>query len=123
MEFHPDKCKLLCITNKRKIIDASYSIHGIQLEKVEQAKYLGITITKNLSWKKHINKIISKATNVRLYLQWNLTYFDKESKLLYYKVFIRPIMEYASSVWSPNCTMAYRQLRNGATKGSLLDRE
>ena len=78
MEFHPEKCKLLRITNKRKIVDASYFIHGVQLEKVEQAKYLGVTITKNVNWKKHINNIISKATNVRLYLQRNLNYFDKK---------------------------------------------
>ena len=76
MEFHPEKCKLLRITNKRKIVDASYFIHGVQLEKVEQAKYLGVT--KNLNSKKHINNIISKATNVRLYLQRNLNYFDKK---------------------------------------------
>ena len=103
-EFHPDKCKYLRITNKRKIINASYFIHGVQLENVDQAKYLGLTITKNLSWKKHISNIISKATNVRLYLQRNLLYFDKESKLLCYKVFVRPILEYACPVWSPNGT-------------------
>ena len=108
MEFHPDKCKLLRITNKRKIIDTSYFIHGVQLENVDQAKYLGLTITKNLSWKKHISNIISKATNVRLYLQRNLLYFDKESKLqcYNYKVFVRPILEYACSVWSPNGTQS-----------------
>ena len=71
---------------------------------MDQAKYLGLTITKNLSWKKHISNIISKATNVRLYLQRNLLYFDKESKLLCYKVFVRPILEYACPVWSPNGT-------------------
>ena len=76
MEFHPEKYKLLRINNKRKIVDASYFIHGVQLEKVEQAKYLGVT--KNLNSKKHINNIISKATNVRLYLQRNLNYFDKK---------------------------------------------
>ena len=103
-EFHPDQCKCLRITNERKIINVSYFIHGVQLENVDQAKYLGLTITKNLSWKKHISNIISKATNVRLYLQRNLLYFDKEFKLLCYKVFVRPILEYACPVWSPNGT-------------------
>ena len=49
MKFHPDKCKLLRITNKRNIIDASYYIHGTQLENVEKAKYLGVTLTSKLS--------------------------------------------------------------------------
>ena len=119
MEFHPEKCKLLRITNNRKIVHASYSIHGVQLEKVDQAKYLGLTITKNFNWNKHINNTILKATNV--HLQKNLHNFGKESKLLFYKVCVRPILEYASSVWSPNGTQS--QLRNGEKKGSSLDRE
>ena len=106
MEFHPDKCKLLRITNKKKIVDASYNIHGTNLEKVEDAKYLGVTISKNLNWKKHINNITAKATNVRLYLQRNLQSFEKDIKLLCYKVFVRPIVEYASSVWNPNNTQS-----------------
>ena len=66
MEFHPEKCKLLRITNNRKIVHAFYSIHSVQLEKVDQAKYLGLTITKNFNWNKHINNTILKATNVHL---------------------------------------------------------
>ena len=106
MEFHPDKCKLLRITNKRKPVEASYTIHNTPLEKVDHAKYLGVTITKNLNWKKHINNIIAKATNTRLYLQRNLQSFERETKLLCYKVFIRPIVEYACSIWSPNGTQS-----------------
>ena len=106
MEFHPDKCKLLRITNKRKPMEASYTIHNTPLEKVNHAKYLRVTITKNLNWKKHINTIIAKATNTRLYLQRHLQSFERETKLLYYKVFVRQIVEYASSIWSPNGTQS-----------------
>jgi hypothetical protein len=50
MEFHGSKCQLLRITNKRKPFARDYDIHGHKLEEVESAKYLGVTIQKNLSW-------------------------------------------------------------------------
>merc|ERR1711867_118406 len=57
MSFNPDKCEVLRITNKRKgVIQQDYRIHGTVLRTVETAKYLGVTIAKNLSWKPHIVK-------------------------------------------------------------------
>jgi hypothetical protein len=56
MEFHPSKCQLLRITNKRKPFARDHDIHGHILEEVESAKYLGVTIQKNLSWNIHIDK-------------------------------------------------------------------
>ena len=101
MEFHPDKCQLLRITNKRKIIVSNYTIHNKNLKLVDTAKYLGVTLSKNLSWKNHIGFITSKAHNVRMFLQRNLVKANKETKTKCYNVFIRPIIEYASSVWNP----------------------
>jgi myo-inositol-hexaphosphate 3-phosphohydrolase len=49
MSFNPDKCEVLRITNKRNKIMANYYIHGQQLQIVDNAKYLGLTISKNLS--------------------------------------------------------------------------
>ena len=50
MEFHPEKCQLLRLTNKRKTVEAHYTIHGKILKLVEKAKYLvGVSLSKNLS--------------------------------------------------------------------------
>ena len=46
-EFHPDKCQLLRITNKRKIVDAHYIIYWKRLKLADSGKYLGVTLTKN----------------------------------------------------------------------------
>ena len=102
MQFHPEKCKLLRITNKRNIIDASYYIHGTQLENVKKAKYLGVTLTSKLSWNVHISGICAKAHSTRYFLQRNLVKSSKDTRLSCYKTFIRPIVEYASTVWDPS---------------------
>ena len=69
MKFHPDKCKILIITNKRKIINSEYKIHGKKLDIVEHAKYLGIDIDKKLLWKFHISGVAAKANQCRQFLQ------------------------------------------------------
>ena len=101
MEFHPDKCKVLRITNKRKLIIHQYHMHNKNLEEVDEAKYLGIIIHKKLSWKPHVNSITKKANQTRAFLQRNLRTCSREVKVQCYKTYVRPIIEYASPAWDP----------------------
>jgi hypothetical protein len=55
MSFHPQKCTVIRIaTNQRHVIPAQYTLHGHTLEVVDSAKYLGVTISEDLQWSKHI---------------------------------------------------------------------
>ena len=45
MQFNPDKCEVIRITNKRNPIIGTYRIHGPELQIVKHAKYLGATIS------------------------------------------------------------------------------
>ena len=101
MEFHPQKCQTLHITNKRNVIKHKYQIHGHELEEVESAKYLGVTIHNKLSWNNHINNITNKANGTRAFLQRNLHQCPRKTKELCYKTLVRPQLEYASTVWDP----------------------
>ena len=98
MEFHPDKCKVLRITNKRKVIKYRYLLHNVNLKEVSNAEYLGVTMNTRLSWKKHVHEICGKANQTRQFLRRNLVACKPETKLQCYKTFIRPIVEYSSSV-------------------------
>ena len=68
MEFHPNKCKLLRITNKRKLIITNYKIHNENLESVDNAKYLGVIINKRLKWNTHIDMVFKKCTQAQTFL-------------------------------------------------------
>ena len=103
MSFNPDKCEVLRITNKRKnVILANYNIRGSVLRTVNSAKYLGVTIAGNLSWKPHISIITKKANSTLGFLRRNLRKCPPKTKELAYNTYVRPTLEYASSVWDNN---------------------
>ena len=60
MQFSADKCKVLWITNKKNPFVCNYSVY---LQTVKQAKYLGATISSDLSWNPHVDNTVKKATN------------------------------------------------------------
>ena len=101
MEFHPTKCQTLSITRSRKPLQPSYVPHGHTLENVSSAKYLGVTINNTVSWDDHINNTFSKANRVPGFLRCNIKINASNIKEKAYKVFVRPLLEYTTSVWDP----------------------
>ena len=102
MEFHPDKCKVLKITNKKKPLQFKYNIHNVILEEQDSAKYLGITIDKKLTWNVHCNSVIKKANSTLSFIQRNLSSCPPKIKEACYKTLVRPKLEYGCSVWDPH---------------------
>ena len=49
MEFNPGKCLVLHIRRSKKPLLSHYTVCGQVLETVDNAKYLGVTISKDLS--------------------------------------------------------------------------
>ena len=101
IEFHPDKCTLLRITNKLKPIKASYYKHSHKIDTVDTGIYLGVLVNKKLSWKPHVDTICKKANQTRAFLQRNLKDCPRDVKSQCYKTYVRPVVEYASVAWDP----------------------
>ena len=102
MEFNPEKCQAMRATLKRNTGNPTYTIHGQELEVVSKAKYLGLTISKNLSWSEHIAATSKKAERARAFLVRNISSCTQEVKKQCYTTLVRPILEYASEVWDPH---------------------
>ena len=105
MQFNPDKCEVLRVTNRRKVLASTYTIHGKPLVLTKSAKYLGVNISCDLSWNEHISIISKKANNTNAFLNRNIKTCPQAVKEKCYKTLVRPIMEYASAIWDP--TTAY----------------
>lgn len=102
MSFNPDKCEVLRITNKRSKIMTNYYIHDQQFQIVDNAKYLGLTISKNLSWNNQVNNITKKANSTLAFLRRNIRNCPQTAKTQAYNTVVRPSLEYASTVWDPH---------------------
>ena len=102
MSFNPKKCSLLRVTKKRKIIQHTYNMMGIDLDQTEHSPYLGVEISSNLEWKHHIKSITGKAKKTLYFLQRNLYNCPPEVKKQAYISLVRPTLEYAASCWDPH---------------------
>ncbi|KAL8603552.1 hypothetical protein ACOMHN_052781 [Nucella lapillus] len=101
MSFHPDKCQTLQVSRKRNPLPSKYTLRDHSLEKVSKAKYLGVTITSDLSWSPHISNISNHANKTLGLLRRNLKIGSKRIKQKAYTSLVRPTLEYTSSVWDP----------------------
>lgn len=108
MEFHPAKCNVLRITRKKSKTSFPYTLHGQVLEEVASAKYLGITISDDMTWNKHTDNMISKANKKLGFLKRNLKVKDTNLKETAYKAIVRPTLEYCSTVWDPHTQVQSR---------------
>ena len=102
MSFNTSKCQVLHITRAKCPIQTRYILHGTVLESVPSAKYLGVTISDNLSWIPHTDSISKKANQTLGFLNRNIKAHNKDHKSTAYTTLVRPQLEYASTMWSPH---------------------
>ena len=69
MESNPSKCNVIRImaNKQRKVLTAIYFLHGQTLETTSAGKYLGTTISSDLSWSTHVEDVVAQGNRtVRL---------------------------------------------------------
>ena len=94
----PPKCEVIRVTNKKKPTVYKYMLHGIRLKETDSAKYLGINISRDLSWGKNIDHITTKTNNSLNFIKRNIRTNNVRLKESAYKTYVRPLVEYAASV-------------------------
>ena len=102
MEFHPEKCNVLRVTRSRSPSIFNYTLHGTNLKSTESTKYLGVTLTKDLTWGKHIDIIRAKANQQLAFVRRNIRTQSSSTKEKLFNTLVRPHLEYAATVWDPH---------------------
>ena len=83
---------------------------GNELERVQNTKYLGVTINEHLSWEPHISATAAKAHRQLAFLDRNLRSCPQTLRETAYKTIVRPAIEYASPIWDPSSNREIRRL-------------
>ena len=104
MPISVKKCFVI-IYGKSAITTTPYYLCGSRLKPADVIKDLGVTMNRHLQFTEHVNCIVAKAHS-RAYLI-RKCFVSRNPPLLMraFNTYVRPLLEYASSVWSPqyNC--------------------
>ena len=102
MKFNASKCKVLTVTWTKTPVAQEYYLGNVYLQRVQEEKDLGVTISCNLSQDSHITCIVHKANRMLDLLKRNcplITDFKVRRTLCL--SLVKSQLSYATEVWSP----------------------
>ena len=101
MHFNPTKCYLMRYCRSRTPIITPYILRNHKLAEHVTNPYLGVLLSNDAKWSKHISAICNQANATLGFLRRNLYNCPKDLKKLAYIALVRSKLEYASCVWNP----------------------
>ena len=103
MVFNVTKCKSVLLSRKQNVTTPTLTLDGCPLDFVREYKYLGILISTDLSWKRHIEGICVKVNKLVGMLYWKFSLCANPYIMArLYLSQIRPHLEYGVQVWHPH---------------------
>ena len=102
MNFNPKKCFVMRLTHARHMTRFNYILGEKSLQETDNHPYLGVHITNDLTWNKHIHQITATANRTLAFVRRNLYSCPQHIKKSAYTTLVRPLLEYSSSVWDPH---------------------
>ena len=104
LSFNTSKCKCMTVTRLRQnsVSPPVLQLNGKPMENVTSYKYLGVTLTSDLTWSDHIHNITRKARRLTgmLYRQFYRWSSPTALSSLYVSL-VRPHLEHAAPAWNP----------------------
>jgi len=119
LSLNVTKSSYMVITNKTILDDPVIKIRGQPLNRVTEAKFLGIVLDDKLTFKAHVNSVCSKLSRARG-IMYRISPFISHDIILklYYSIFY-PYITYCIPVWgnaSAECVNRVSSLQKRAIK-------
>lgn len=99
MMFNISKCVHMELNHETP--QYHFCLNGQVIPQGTSIKYLGVTIDHKLKFSEHIGNIVKKGNQLLGMLTRCLNYANDKTKLVAFNAIVRPTVEYASQVWSP----------------------
>jgi AraC-like DNA-binding protein len=83
MHFNVSKCEVMRITHSRDKSVPNYHLEEMSLKVVHSVKDLGVNVSSDLSWNKHVGITINKANKVLGIIKRTVNWHTKPASFLY----------------------------------------
>lgn len=91
-----------------------FFVEGVELEEVKEFEYLGVIFTPQLAYSKHLEKTNAKARS-KIGQVFSMTPIENVDVSLaeeLFKVYIQPVYDYCSAIWTTNVSTAAKENMN-----------
>ena len=124
MIINSEKTKATLVTTQQRHTrvddNLNLSLNNVQLLTVSNEKVLGVQIDYNLLLGEHVRKVMKKmSTNIWL-LSKVKNYLSKEHRVMYYKSYIQPHLDYANIVWGSRSKTNLLQIERLQKRASII---
>ncbi|XP_039762519.1 uncharacterized protein LOC120635572 [Pararge aegeria] len=116
LTVNADKTVIIPFTRKRKI-------DNLKPPKLKNIRYLGVTLDKKMTWNSHINGVLKKAKSalgICGRLAGNRWGMKPKITFWLYTAIVRPIVSYASVVWSNKTTVKTQNKLSSLQRSACL---
>ena len=122
VKFNSEKCEVMRISYKQDKSNHQYYLSNEMLKCVDSYTDLGVNMSRDLSRSNHVDASVNKANKVLGLLKRTVGSKNREMFSVLYRSLVRPLLEYASSVWSPYLVkdkLAYESIQRRASRIAL----
>ena len=103
LKLNVAKTKAITFSRKRHAPTFRLSLNGSSIPIVTSLKFLGVTLSNNLSWSEHINNICLRSKRQLGLIHWHFHAAPRVAReRLYVSTVLLPYLDYCSSVWDPH---------------------
>ena len=121
LKFHPEKCVAMRI-GRSTVPTNTYTMgpEQVPLKQSSVEKDIGVFIDSQLKFDEHINSKVNKANACMGLIRRTYEYIDEVTFKTLYKALVRPHLEYANQVWSPNLKRQETVIENVQRRATKL---
>jgi len=103
LSLNTNKTKLMLISCSKRYSQCPHILlDGIELEQVSHFKYLGVLISADLTWSKHIMSVTCKAHQLLGYIFRPFSpHCSPPAIMTLYRAQVLPILNYGCIIWDP----------------------
>uniref|UniRef100_A0A672GUJ2 Reverse transcriptase domain-containing protein n=1 Tax=Salarias fasciatus TaxID=181472 RepID=A0A672GUJ2_SALFA len=103
LSLNISKTKYMIFSYRRTDVDTTLTVEGIEIERTNEIKFLGVLLDEQLTWKSHIDYVKTKISQTIAVLYKLKESLHNNSLFLLYNSLIIPYLTYCVEVWGNAC--------------------